>query len=551
MEILPKKVKKRGSQACTFCNKRKIRCDGSDPCGECKLRKQRCLYSHNRIKRGPKKGKKWEHTIENTTPSTSHSPLTYDELGYSPVLSPSSISYLVTIFWHNIHPIWPIFARSGIDDILKLSYKEPLLFNAIIAITAKTQAHPSNDHNQSNEVYISRPNISQEQLTTLIDQIRKSVGNKRLPLRIQSIQIYILMALSELGGGAHDFAFHCSAQASLMSIEMDLHKNEKLSTSEKATFWCVYILDKMLAVMLGKPMLLRKSDISCQSKFIDQPPSEFKEGDSHLLIYQEYVNLLLILQDIIEEVYSHSACLTRSRSSDGLGESYLYSVKVIQHKLQEWKQDLPKWIEQQWQDNRSNDDFQSNNTFLLQSITLEAWYHACFLLLHRPLFGFQQEQGSIQYTTNNKEDQVQRGHKIVCQSATSITKSLRSYQKRNTARCIPSSWIFLTFLSAVIHITCLHEKTSLKRFIEPHKCCFDDCILLLCEISQTWKHAGKQVTNLYVINTQLVQSNRTNLQSNINISQDTVSTSTTGEVDIDVLWNDLLLSFEPGDAVLG
>ena len=238
MEKHIRKTRKRGSKACTFCKKRKIRCDGRDPCGECRLRKQECLYSHKKIKRGPKKGNKWQQnspqTLQENLLSILQSPTTYDESGYSSVLPPSSISYLVTIFWYNIHPIWPMFARSGIDDILKLSYKEPLLFNAIMAITAKTQAHPISTH-------VSKPPIIREdQVSVLIEQIRRNVGNKQLPLRLQSIQTLILMALSELGGGAHDFAFHCSAKASLMAIEMGLHKsnNEQniLSGNEKATF---------------------------------------------------------------------------------------------------------------------------------------------------------------------------------------------------------------------------------------------------------------------------------------------------------------------------
>lgn len=575
MEPHLKKTRRRGSQACTFCNRRKIRCDGKDPCGECKLRNQRCLYSHTRIKRGPKRGKKWQsgpQISRERLPSTSQSPVTYDELGFSFVLPPSSISYLVTIFWHNIHPFWPMFARSGIDDLLKLSHCEPLLFNAMIAITAKTQAHPISTLDQSNEGDSPKPKpiISQDQVSTLIEQIRRNVATKELPLRLQSIQTWILMALSELGGGAHDFAFHCSAQASLMAIEMGLHKrnsDKNAHSSEKATFWCVYVLDKMLAVMLGKPMLVRKSDISCESKFIDQdqiansPPLGLREGDSHLFIYQEYIKLMIILQDIIEDVYTHAANITRTHSTDGLGESYLKSVQIHQRSLQGWKQNLPDWIEQRWQNNRSDDGIVRphrsraiSNIFLLQSVTLEAWYHACLLLLHRPLFGFEQQHSTVQYT--NKE--VQRGHTIVCQSATSITRCLRCYQRRNTARCIPSSWIFLTFLSAVIHITCIHD--GITRLLPPHRICFDDCIALLREISQTWKHAGRQVENLYVISSQITgqsavplqeqQLNRTYFQPTP-ISHSGNAQTASLEVDIDTLWNDLLLSFEPGDAVLG
>ncbi|KAI9259990.1 nuclear protein, partial [Helicostylum pulchrum] len=49
--------RKRLTQACELCRRKKIRCDGGKPtCGNCTRLNSECTYSTNSKKRGPRQG---------------------------------------------------------------------------------------------------------------------------------------------------------------------------------------------------------------------------------------------------------------------------------------------------------------------------------------------------------------------------------------------------------------------------------------------------------------------------------------------------------------
>jgi len=199
---------------------------------------------------------------------------------YNPLnVSISTSTRLFKIYFSTIHPLWPILYKPMYDltgyENLPTNMPVPLLY-AVYSIAACVQ--PQSEHVQE-EIY-DTPSPQQS-----FDAALQALQHSGLLLKpsIETCQALTILALEQHGIAESSPAALLCSLASSMAIELKLHR--AMSSSADPTdvqirsrlWWNIYVLDKMMACELGRPVLLRWEEQ-------DTPEPSSSESDEFQLL---------------------------------------------------------------------------------------------------------------------------------------------------------------------------------------------------------------------------------------------------------------------------
>ncbi len=358
----------------------------------------------------------------------------------SPVyeLSTQVVDQLLTIYQYFVHLHWPIIYLPSLSSLRVLAQSHPLLFNAVLAVAAGTQdsCDSASQHTHfgvaSSSVpspYVCPPGTASK----LVRYLKQHVKSHHMARDIETVQVLILLALVEIGGGQSSDAHLHATMACTYAIDLGLHRHSAALSSDQSAgraqersrvLWGCYVLDKTLAAALERPMMLRASDIEVELPstderdeydiFVNDQSRHFVAPDRAagmadvkcrcISSFRASCELMMILERILVDIYSPKA---RRARSDGHCESYLLAVVEIDGVLQSWRQHLSSHL--QWSSADSGGACLSSSLFRgkhrvsqpqgerdaqdnvpPQVLTMRAWYSACMLLLHRPRLALDQ-----------------------------------------------------------------------------------------------------------------------------------------------------------------
>ncbi|PWN87223.1 hypothetical protein FA10DRAFT_304618 [Acaromyces ingoldii] len=214
-------------------------------------------------------------------------------------LPAGAIEALLLVYETFIHPHWPVVYLPALGSLRILEQRSPLLFDAILTISAANSSDPSMMRLSDGMVEAVRRRI----LDCLTDAATLN--------RIEVIQSMILISLVDLGSGRSSMAYQFGGMACRMALDMNLHvqtappkdksrrrrgldersapgrgssssssslrdggssssssNHQTTSSSQEArrTMWACYVLDKVLAAVLQRPPAMRQQDID-----VDKP----------------------------------------------------------------------------------------------------------------------------------------------------------------------------------------------------------------------------------------------------------------------------------------
>jgi hypothetical protein len=546
-------VKRRGGRSCNRCTSRKIKCSGEDTCEQCVKSSTECIYRQTK-KRGPPKGcpprggykrnrssppapspplhppvsaeMLWD-TSELHQPAAAH----YANLSHnynrdqeewdegmhqagtsyqdsaspaSPLSTiPSSLKQsLIEIYLAFIHPHWPVIYLPRVRDLRNLETQEPILFEAIMAIAATT-FDPAVD--QKYNLSFS-PHVAS---VDMVESVRTKIWQDRLQPKLSTIQALILLTVLDLGYGRSSFAYQYGGIACRMALDMRLHEADcEKVVPEKVqerlrVIWACYILDKILAAVLQRPVMMRREDLDVPfpdimerdefDLYLAGPTRRFISEKAHpsmertkvhcLSSFQAWANLMYILERILRNVYSRWAMHERKR---GANLRYDETLAALDGDLQRWREELPSHL--QWLNDHSGVG--------PHVLTLRGWYYASLLLLHRPRLP------RLEETIREKAGASAHlsGVDICKRAATQICCLMETYEGTFRVRKIPSSWVFLIFQGGIIHssFSAPNGRTSdhLSASRKESAYRLQQCIKWLGVMSKTWTSASHHVETL-------------------------------------------------------
>ncbi|KAG0186885.1 hypothetical protein DFQ28_007179 [Apophysomyces sp. BC1034] len=291
------KKRKRLTQACIVCRKKKTKCDGVRPiCGNCSRLHQDCQYIASNKKRGPRQShidllekrlSKMEAMLnresqseqpddEGLFPTSSEpnedliqEPQSLDEQPAGNNLLPSTavVNHLVELYFKHLYGTFPIFDRETLlKDIREGKCSRFLLF-AILAVAARFSDMPEVKENppwQAGEKYACKA--------------RSFLGNVIDEPCIANVQGLVLLSMHEYGCGRGPRCWmYCGIAIRLMgrmALEMDLHKEiitnkfgEMIPIEQwveyevrRKLFWDLFLQDKFASAATGRPPCLQEED---------------------------------------------------------------------------------------------------------------------------------------------------------------------------------------------------------------------------------------------------------------------------------------------------
>lgn len=260
-----------------------------------------------------------------------------------PGLLPHVSARLLKDYFATIHPMWPILYKpmydlTAYDDLHRMP--SPLLF-AIFSIAACIQPQSPDD------IPFDMPIPSQLFESSLMLLQRPANGNTSAlhPLHllkpsIESCQTLTILALQQHGVAESHSAALLLGLAASMATELRLHRAmgpgaDPMEVQIRARLWWnIYVLDKMMACEMKRPVLLRSEEN-------DTPFPSTSEADEFQLLslkaagqnrftsvkthtisgFHTTIQIVMIMEKISREIYSIHGRQAIRDNSDSIEES--------------------------------------------------------------------------------------------------------------------------------------------------------------------------------------------------------------------------------------
>lgn len=297
-------------------------------------------------------------------------------------LSNQVIDQLLTIYQSFVHLHWPIIYLPSLSSLRVLANTRPLLYHAVLAVAASTW---DNLNPHSPATALPDPTSPAETskgasavcppgtAAKLVKYLQIRLQEQELAPTLETIQVLILLALVEMGGGETSYAYIHASMACVFAVDLGLHRHQSESQfshhsrpeERRRVLWGCYVLDKTLAAALERPMMLHSDDIDVDLPSIEERDEYdiFVNDRSSLFIAPDRVatmadvkcrclssfgancKLMMLLEKILAQVYSPKAKRNRQR---GDVASYKQAVVQLDAELRSWRKDLPAHL--RWSD---------------------------------------------------------------------------------------------------------------------------------------------------------------------------------------------------------
>ncbi|BEI80341.1 hypothetical protein CcaverHIS002_0108700 [Cutaneotrichosporon cavernicola] len=378
-------------------------------------------------------------------------------------LTDDQMDELLLIYETFIHQHWPIIYLPALRSLRSLETQSPLVFDAVLALSATNQ-------DLGNVVMGDSPSEARY---------------------VRGPYACILITLVDIGYGRMQFAYHMGGIACRMAIDLGLHTMHGLAGARTTpgrkeheqyrTLWACFILDKVLAALLQRPPMMR-------SVVIDTPRPSTMERDeldlwlagrasqylqpaalsvmecskSHALSsFNAWIDIMVILEDILEHVYRPSECRARIENPEIAGRHYDELVVGIDGALRAWRRNLPTHL--QWEDG----DPRAHQCVGPHILTMRGWYYTCMLLVHRPRVPFldaaasphndaaealsRMSHPSASTPATPAHKRLPKGIDASRDAASSICDVLEGYKHSFRVRKFPSMWVYMIFQAGTVH----------------------------------------------------------------------------------------------------
>ena len=190
-------------------------------------------------------------------------------------IPPTISAQLFQTYFEKIHPIWPILYKPIFSN---LDFGNPstiplALVHAIYTISASIDTPPSSDSSSVNTVRIGGDSLDhrmlfEESLNLLQHKGGRGNGSYALTAitpSLLSCQVLAILALQQHAIAEYSRSAMLLGLASTMALNLRMHR--AIAAGHPADkeirarlWWCLYVFDKILALKLARPALLREDE---------------------------------------------------------------------------------------------------------------------------------------------------------------------------------------------------------------------------------------------------------------------------------------------------
>lgn len=476
--------------------------------------------------------------------SSSSGQFSYD-FSKSPIseLNGEVVDQLLTVYQSFVHLHWPIIYLPSLSSLRVLADTHPLLYHAVLAVAAGTQdnlnpnASSSSGTAATHEYDSTSPSTSSSlprppavcppgTAAKLVRYLKQHVKAQDLAKTLEIIQVLILLALVEMGGGDTSDAYVHASTACVLAVDLGLHRSQSGIEStqlyrleeKQRVLWGCYVLDKVLAAALERPTMLRSDDIdidlpSTEERdeydiFVNDRSRHFVAPDRISIMtdvkcrcissFGAYCNLMMLLERILNQVYSPKA---RRERKQGQFRNYRQAVVDLDAGLRSWRRNLPRHLQwasendhelstspisdSQTRERKASRYQQTQSAHALrdnvppQVLTMRAWYSACLLLLHRPRLPLDVASSAARHHHPNAdkiaaesiEDSAEAGKSAdssddseARQPSAPLTASTKATQAAKTILAVPASELVRAAATEIFHLLPKYQATfSVRR----------------------------------------------------------------------------------------
>ncbi|KAJ3135969.1 hypothetical protein HK101_004058, partial [Irineochytrium annulatum] len=175
--------------------------------------------------------------------------------------APDVACELIDMYFDGVHPYLPMLDRaplegllsSGSDDVNDDAADRPALHLLLASLCALVtqQLPPTHPHHTLHAECFSRA--------------RLLAGRRFDWPSLRTVQALILLALVGQGDNINASAHQYVGMAARQAVEMGMHRGVKgqeagTGTGREVTWWCLWVVDRYLGVMEGRPMAIRDKD---------------------------------------------------------------------------------------------------------------------------------------------------------------------------------------------------------------------------------------------------------------------------------------------------
>ncbi|KAI8920859.1 fungal-specific transcription factor domain-containing protein [Powellomyces hirtus] len=279
----------------------------------------------------------------------------------SPPCSPDLVHHLVSLYFTHIHPYFPMIDRKSFTRQLKEKQTEhfSLLLNSMCALVTQ----------QTRSLVAWGISSTAELHRAFFERARALLGKQFDWPHINNVQALLLLTLVGAGTNTNAASYQYIGIAHRHAIELGMHRNlqklnhpgldETMKEQMRATWFCLYILDRYIGVHQGRPFAINDEDW-------DTPlPRQEETGDVARMI--RHVALCSILGQIANYVNRPSARRRTRASRDQW-------VREMDEELSSWRSLLPADLASE--PNRATGSWSFHHH-------LHVMYHTAVILLYR------------------------------------------------------------------------------------------------------------------------------------------------------------------------
>ncbi|KAI9014911.1 fungal-specific transcription factor domain-containing protein [Gaertneriomyces semiglobifer] len=252
----------------------------------------------------------------------------------APPCSPDLVHHLVSVYFSHIHPYFPMIDKASFARHLKEKQTEhfSLLLNSMCALVTQ-QVRSLTAWGISSTAELHR---------AFFERARTLLGKQFDWPHIHNVQALLLLTLVGAGTNTNAASYQYIGIAHRHAVELGMHRNldkvrhvglnDAMKEQMRATWFCLYIIDRYTGVHQGRPFAINDDDW-------DTPlPRQEEAGDLSLMIH--HVSLCSILGQIANYLNRPSLSGVGIRRASRPRREDL--VREIDVKLAEWFSTLPQ-----------------------------------------------------------------------------------------------------------------------------------------------------------------------------------------------------------------
>ncbi|KAK0482261.1 fungal-specific transcription factor domain-containing protein [Armillaria novae-zelandiae] len=298
------------------------------------------------------------------------------------------IMNLVAIYFETINPILPVLHRPTFtEDVANGLHLRDESFGATLLIVLAVASRYSDDPR-----VLADPNSRLSAGWRFIIQAPIFKKAVLAPPGLYEIQKAAIGVIHSLGTSVPQFSWTVIGIGLRAATEIGLHrkkpKGHKMTIDDelkKRSFWALVILDRLISLFLGRPVMLQEEDfdleppIECDDEYWDIGPNrevhfcQPADKPSKIGYFNAQIRLSGIMSVVVRNLYS----IKKGRDMLGLSEKEDQQIVAdIDSSMNAWMNSIPDHL--RW------DPDNNNTSFFYQSAVLNNTYYMLQIHIHRP-----------------------------------------------------------------------------------------------------------------------------------------------------------------------